>query len=65
MCGMTDGRALVEPLRGGDRLPLCPRREPAYGALIQVVLLGRIPALERAVGFDRLTVWPVLSTPGF
>ena len=29
----------------------------AYMALIQVVLLARIPALERLVGFDRLTVW--------
>jgi predicted ferric reductase len=29
----------------------------AYLALIQVVLLARVPALERLVGFDRLTVW--------
>src|SRR4029077_19655362 len=29
----------------------------AYLALIQVVLLARIPALEQLVGFDRLTVW--------
>ena len=29
----------------------------AYMALIQVVLLARLPALERLVGFDRLTVW--------
>ncbi len=29
----------------------------AYTALIQVVLLARLPALERLVGFDRLTVW--------
>ncbi|HVA30460.1 MAG TPA: ferredoxin reductase family protein [Gaiellaceae bacterium] len=29
----------------------------AYLALIQVVLLARVPALERFVGFDRLTVW--------
>ena len=29
----------------------------AYLALIQVVLLARLPVLERAVGFDRLTVW--------
>jgi predicted ferric reductase len=29
----------------------------AYLALIQVVLLARIPALERLVGFDRLAVW--------
>src|SRR5262245_6046969 len=29
----------------------------AYLALLQVILLARLPALERAVGFDRLTVW--------
>ncbi|MBV8258463.1 MAG: ferric reductase-like transmembrane domain-containing protein, partial [Actinobacteria bacterium] len=29
----------------------------AYGALVQVLLLARLPVLERAVGFDRLTVW--------
>src|SRR5262245_22717717 len=29
----------------------------AYLALIQVLLLARIPVLERLVGFDRLTVW--------
>jgi predicted ferric reductase len=31
--------------------------QSAYLALVQVVLLSRIPALERAVGFDRLTRW--------
>src|SRR3954452_13510682 len=29
----------------------------AYLALLQVILLSRLPALERAVGFDRLSVW--------
>ncbi len=29
----------------------------AYLALIQVLLLARLPLLERLVGFDRLTVW--------
>ncbi|HVS84930.1 MAG TPA: ferric reductase-like transmembrane domain-containing protein, partial [Gaiellaceae bacterium] len=29
----------------------------AYLALIQVVLLARLPQLERLVGFDKLTVW--------
>ncbi len=29
----------------------------AYTALLQVVLLARLPVLERLVGFDRLTVW--------
>src|SRR4051812_43284233 len=29
----------------------------AYTALLQVLLLARIPALERLVGLDRLTIW--------
>jgi predicted ferric reductase len=29
----------------------------AYLALLQVILLARVPALERLVGFDRLSVW--------
>ncbi len=29
----------------------------AYLALIQILLLARLPPLERRVGFDRLTVW--------
>src|SRR6266550_2834962 len=29
----------------------------AYSALVQVLLLARIPPLERLVGLDRLTVW--------
>jgi len=29
----------------------------AYLALVQVVLLARLPILERLAGFDRLTVW--------
>jgi predicted ferric reductase len=29
----------------------------AYLALVQVLLLARIPALERAIGLDRLSVW--------
>jgi predicted ferric reductase len=29
----------------------------AYSALLQVVLLARIPWVERLAGFDRLTVW--------
>jgi len=31
--------------------------QSAYLALIQVILLARVPALERVVGFDRLTRW--------
>jgi len=29
----------------------------AYSALLQIVLLARIPWIERLAGFDRLTVW--------
>src|SRR4051812_46790410 len=29
----------------------------AFSALVQVLLLARIPHVERSVGFDRLTVW--------
>ena len=29
----------------------------AYLALVQVLLLARLPAIERRIGFDRLTVW--------
>ncbi len=29
----------------------------AYSALVQVLLLARIPSVEKATGFDRLTVW--------
>jgi predicted ferric reductase len=29
----------------------------AYLALVQVILLARLPLLERAVGFDRLSIW--------
>jgi predicted ferric reductase len=31
--------------------------QSAYLALIQVLLLARLPVLERLVGFDRLTIW--------
>src|ERR1035437_8289031 len=33
----------------------------AYLALIQVLLLARLPWLERVLGFDRLTVWHRLN----
>lgn len=33
----------------------------AYQALIQVLLLSRLPILERLAGFDRLTVWHRLN----
>jgi len=48
--GKTTGEALTSVARITGLLS-------AYTALIQVVLLARIPVLERLVGFDRLTVW--------
>jgi predicted ferric reductase len=33
----------------------------AYLVLVQVLLLARIPALDRRIGFDRLTVWHRLN----
>jgi predicted ferric reductase len=48
--GKTTGEALTSVARITGLLS-------AYLALLQVVLLARIPALERLVGFDRLTVW--------
>ena len=33
----------------------------AYSALVQVLLLARLPPLERLVGFDRLSVWHRLN----
>jgi predicted ferric reductase len=53
------GNASVH-LRTGDLLTSLGRLTgllAAYAALVQVVLLARIPWLERLIGFDRLTVW--------
>lgn len=50
LSGKTTGEALTSVARITGLLS-------AYTALIQVVLLARLPALERLVGFDRLTVW--------
>jgi predicted ferric reductase len=50
LSGRTTGEALTSVARITGLLS-------AYMALIQVVLLARLPALERLVGFDRLTVW--------
>src|SRR5438874_2198999 len=50
LSGTTTGEALTSVARITGLLS-------AYMALIQVVLLTRLPALERLVGFDRLTVW--------
>jgi len=50
LSGRTTGEALTSVARITGLLS-------AYMALIQVVLLARLPALESLVGFDRLTVW--------
>jgi len=50
LSGRTTGEALTSVARITGLLS-------AYLALIQVVLLARLPALESLVGFDRLTVW--------
>jgi predicted ferric reductase len=50
LSGRTTGEALTSVARITGLLS-------AYMALIQVVMLARLPALERLVGFDRLTVW--------
>jgi predicted ferric reductase len=45
---------------GADRLTSLGRITGllgAYSALLQVLMLSRLPPLERLVGFDRLTVW--------
>ncbi len=45
---------------GADRLTSIGRITGllgAYSALLQVLMLSRLPPLERLVGFDRLTVW--------
>jgi predicted ferric reductase len=50
----------LDPKTTGDLLTSIARITgllSAYLALIQVVLLSRLPALERLAGFDRLTVW--------
>ena len=50
----------LHPHSTGDKLTSAGRLTGllgAYLALIQVVLLARLPVLERLVGFDRLTVW--------
>ena len=50
----------VHPKTTGDLLTSIARITgllSAYMALIQVVLLARLPVLERLVGLDRLTVW--------
>jgi predicted ferric reductase len=50
----SEGLSAGELLTSGARLT---GLLAAYAGLLQVLLLARIPALERLVGFDRLTVW--------
>jgi predicted ferric reductase len=52
--GLTDVQRLGGLLTSGGRLA---GLTGAYLILVQVLLLARIPALERAVGFERLTIW--------
>jgi predicted ferric reductase len=50
----------LHPASAGDGLTSVGRITglmAAYLALLQVILLARLPALERAVGFDRLSIW--------
>jgi predicted ferric reductase len=52
--GLSYVGSLGEALTSGARLT---GLLAAYLALVQVVLLARLPWLERLVGFDRLTLW--------
>jgi predicted ferric reductase len=52
--GLSDVHRLGGLLTSGGRLA---GLTGAYLILVQVLLLARIPAVERAVGFDRLTIW--------
>jgi predicted ferric reductase len=50
----------LDPATAGEALTSLGRLTgllAAYLALVQVILLARLPALERAVGLDRLGVW--------
>ncbi len=50
----------LQPATAGEALTSLGRLTgllAAYLALLQVILLARLPALERAVGLDRLAVW--------
>jgi len=52
--GLADLHQLAGLLTSGGRLA---GLLGAFLVLVQVLLLARIPALERAIGFDRLTRW--------
>ena len=55
---LTGTTATVDPWTSVGRLT---GLLSAYLALIQVLLLARLPWLERVLGFDRLTVWHRLN----
>jgi predicted ferric reductase len=52
--GVTDAHGTPAVLTSAGRIT---GLLAAYSALVQVVLLSRIPWFERLTGFDRLTVW--------
>jgi predicted ferric reductase len=52
--GLTDVRSTADALSSAGRIAALLG---AYLSLLAVVLLARVPALERAVGFGRLTIW--------
>jgi predicted ferric reductase len=52
--GVSDVHSSADALSSGGRVAALLG---AYLSLVAVVLLARVPALERAVGFGRLTAW--------
>src|SRR5690349_12533881 len=52
--GVDDVRSSADALSSAGRIAAL---WGAYLSLLAVVLLARVPVLERAVGFGRLTVW--------
>lgn len=52
--GVDDVHSTADALSSGGRIAAL---WGAYLSLVAVVLLARVPVLERAVGFGRLTVW--------
>ena len=52
--GISDVHGVADALTSAGRLL---GLLGAYCALVQLLLLARVPALERALGFDRLAIW--------
>lgn len=52
--GVTDVHGAADALTSAGRLL---GLLGAYCALVQLLLLARVPALERTLGFDRLAIW--------